>query len=270
MRVIKRSEFDSLLRKIKKISAGGGGQGGGDMLKSVYDINNDGIVDNSDKLDGEHSSAFAPSSHNHDSVYAPISKGVTNGDSHDHVGGDGAAITENALSLSDITTGNANASRHGFCPKVPNDTSKFLRGDGEWAVPSGAGGLGYTLQAAATSFSPSGGITYYIGQPGTAQSTADRNRVYFPKAGTIKRAIVYWCATGTAGTAEVISVYLSKNNLSDTLIGQWENSEAKKVMNNGELNISVSAGDYFEIKIVCPTWATNPTNVLISVVVYVE
>lgn len=31
-------------------------------------------------------------SHNHDSVYAPIAKGVTNGDSHDHNGGDGAQI----------------------------------------------------------------------------------------------------------------------------------------------------------------------------------
>lgn len=30
--------------------------------------------------------------HNHDSVYAPIAKGVTNGDSHDHNGGDGAQI----------------------------------------------------------------------------------------------------------------------------------------------------------------------------------
>ena len=116
--------------------------------------------------------------------------------------------------------------------------------------PSEGSGLGYSLQATATSFSPSNALTYYIGMPPTAQSTVDRNRVYFPKAGTIKRAIVYWCATGTAGTAELISVYLRKNNLNDTLIGQWENSEAKKIMNNGELNISVLAGDYFEIKIV--------------------
>ena len=134
----------------------------------------------------------------------------------------------------------------------------------------GGSGLGYSLQATATSFSPSDAKTYYIGMPPTAQSTVDRNRVYFPKAGTIKRAIVFWCATGTAGTAELISVYLRKNNSSDTLIGQWENNQAKKLIDNSELNISVSAGDYFEIKIVCPTWATNPTNVLISAVVYIE
>ena len=65
MRVIKRSEFDSLLRKIKKITAGGGGHAIGDMLKSVYDSNDDGVVDNSDKLDGQHASAFASADHTH-------------------------------------------------------------------------------------------------------------------------------------------------------------------------------------------------------------
>ena len=97
------------------------------------------IVDNSDKLDGYHSSDFATATHNHDSDYAPISKGVTNGDNHDHAGGDGAAITENAISLSDVTTDDVSTSKHGFCPKLPDDSSKFLNGIGVWAVPSGGG-----------------------------------------------------------------------------------------------------------------------------------
>ena len=153
------------------------------------------------------------------------------------------------------------------------DTNELYIGTASGNVklfPSEGSGLGYSLQATATSFSPSDALTYYIGMPPKASTTADRYRVYFPKAGTIKRAIVYWCATGTAGTAERIDVYLRKNNSSDTLIGYWNDDQKKKVMNNGELNISVSAGDYFEIKIVCPTWATNPTNVLISAVVYIE
>ena len=40
----------------------------------------------------------ASSSHDHDSTYAPIAKGVTNGDSHDHSGGDGAQIDHTTLS----------------------------------------------------------------------------------------------------------------------------------------------------------------------------
>jgi len=37
----------------------------GDMLKSIYDTNSDGIVDNADKLDGKHASDFALASHTH-------------------------------------------------------------------------------------------------------------------------------------------------------------------------------------------------------------
>lgn len=65
---------------------------------------------------------------------AVASKGVTNGDSHDHVGGDGAPITEATLSLSDVTTANVSTTKHGFAPKAPNDTAKYLRGDGAWAT----------------------------------------------------------------------------------------------------------------------------------------
>lgn len=36
--------------------------------------------------------------HTHDATYAPIAKGVTNGDAHDHAGGDGAQIAYAGLS----------------------------------------------------------------------------------------------------------------------------------------------------------------------------
>lgn len=43
-------------------------------------------------------------------------------------------VTESDLSLSDVTTADVSTSRHGLCPKAPNDTAKFLRGDGTWAT----------------------------------------------------------------------------------------------------------------------------------------
>jgi len=43
-------------------------------------------------------SSFATSGHNHDATYAPIAKGVTNGDSHDHNGGDGGTIAYGSIS----------------------------------------------------------------------------------------------------------------------------------------------------------------------------
>jgi len=164
----------------------------GDMLKSVYDTDDDGKVDSaetadtasdSDKLDGYHSSDFATSTHNHDSAYAPISKGVTNGDSHDHVGGDGAAITEAAISLSDVTDNNVSTSKHGFCPKLPNDDTKFLSGVGNWAVPSGGGGSSDAISQAINPIKKYGSNTYWIGldgatSPATTTFTANRLFIY--------------------------------------------------------------------------------------------
>lgn len=66
-------------------------------------------------------------------------RGVTNGDSHDHNGGDGAAIVEAAITLADNTTNDVSTTKHGFAPKLPNDSSKFLNGQGGWTTPAGGG-----------------------------------------------------------------------------------------------------------------------------------
>ena len=52
-------------------------------------------------------------------------------------GSSGGAVTESSLSLSDITTGDASASRHGFLPKLPNDNTKCLLGDGTYGACTG-------------------------------------------------------------------------------------------------------------------------------------
>jgi hypothetical protein len=41
-------------------------------------------------------------------------------------------ISDATISLSDITTGNANTSRHGFLPKLSNVAAEFLNGVGAW------------------------------------------------------------------------------------------------------------------------------------------
>jgi len=48
-----------------------------------------------------------------------------------------ALVTDANMTTTDITTNNVSTSKHGFAPKAPNDTTKFLRGDGTWAsLPS--------------------------------------------------------------------------------------------------------------------------------------
>jgi hypothetical protein len=49
-----------------------------------------------------------------------------------------SAVVEGDLSFTDVVTANASATTHGLLPKLANDTSKFLRSDGTYQVPTGA------------------------------------------------------------------------------------------------------------------------------------
>lgn len=49
------------------------------------------------------------------------------------------AIVEADITLADNTTGDVSTSKHGFVPKAPNDTTKFLRGDATWGIPLSTG-----------------------------------------------------------------------------------------------------------------------------------
>lgn len=56
-----------------------------------------------------------------------------------------ATITEAKMNLADNTTNDVSITKHGFVPKAPNDTTKFLRGDGTWATAIAAAFYIYTL-----------------------------------------------------------------------------------------------------------------------------
>lgn len=49
------------------------------------------------------------------------------------------SIVEADLALTDITTNNSNTSNHGFLKKLSNDSTQFMNGQGNWAVPPGTG-----------------------------------------------------------------------------------------------------------------------------------
>lgn len=212
---------------------------------------------NADTVDSLHATAFAVAA-----------KGVTGGDSHDHADGDGAVIPEGGLSLSDVATGDVSTAAHGFAPKAPNDVTKFLRGDATWAGPAG-----YALPVISAALAaPTDEYSYYFGGVADAPNSAgsaDKSRLYIPKAGTITTAYIFWYAE-TAGTGEEVSVYIRLNNTSDTLIAALSNTNATKVFSNVALSIAVAQGDYIEIKMVCPAWATNPAAIHLGGNIYVE
>lgn len=62
---------------------------------------------------------------------------------HDHTNSaGGGTLSETALSLTDVTTNNASTLKHGFLPKLDNNSSHFLDGTGAWSTPAGGGGGG--------------------------------------------------------------------------------------------------------------------------------
>jgi hypothetical protein len=135
-----------------------------------------------------------------------------------------------------------------------------------------SGGNGYVLNgAAANQATTTDAQTLYWGcMPSLAvTTTANNTRLYIPKAGTIKAAQVFLHAA-TAGTAEAWVMNIRKNNTTDTQIASLSLAAAQRLWANYALNIAVAAGDYIEIKEVCPTWATNPANVRRSCNIYVE
>ena len=105
--------------------------------------------------------------------------------------------------------------------------------------------------------------------PKTPITTANISKIYIRKAGTIKIAEIY-VYSGTAGTAEAWSLYIRKNNTTDTLIATLSVSASERVFSNTSLSIAVSVGDYIEIKGIQPTWGTNPLTTIYGGYIYIE
>lgn len=128
---------------------------------------------------------------------------------------------------------------------------------------------GYTLNASlVTVLNALDATTYYFGFAGSTTNVNSR-RIYVPKAGTIKS--VYGVFVGTAGTNEQSTLSLRLNNTTDiTITSTLDLSSLPLGISNTSLNTAVVAGDYFEFKWVTPTWATNPTGILINLQIYIE
>ena len=178
-------------------------------------------------------------------------------------------MVELSLVLTDVVSRDVSISAHGFCPKAPNDASKFLRGDASWAVPAAV--ANYALAVVALNLATlADGNTYYFGSKAVAPSvTAGRARIFIPKAGAIK-AVYLHAYFGTVGTTENVSFYVRKNDTTDTLIETLSIDGGDLSIFNTSLNIAVAVNDSIEIKMVCPTWSTNPANMAIGGSVYIE
>jgi hypothetical protein len=137
------------------------------------------------------------------------------------------------------------------------------------------GKTGYALVGGAYVFSPAASSNYYFGGlPGEAPTTTSaRARIYIPKDGTLTSARVLWFEWGgTAGSGENVTMNIIKDNVttSPTLIQTIGNTNVAKLFSNTALNLAVVSGDYVEIQMVTPAWATPPTNIRLSVEFFIN
>lgn len=132
----------------------------------------------------------------------------------------------------------------------------------------------YTLLATtALPMNPADATTYYWGAfyGNTAMVTWGGTvfRQHIPRAGTISSA--YGFISCAAGTNETSSLYLRLNNTTDYLISSTiDNSSTIYFITNSSLNIPVVAGDYYVMKHVTATWATNPTTLMGTLTIAVD
>lgn len=229
---------------------------GGDMLKSVYDIDEDGLVGDSEKLEGS-----------------------TKVQVQDHVPQAHTLGSHSSKAHTELTS--VSADQHGDTKVNTKVVDEANIGDGktllyrtasgklEYEIPSG-GGLGYTLAVLALTASPlDGAINYFGNMPKAPVTGAANSKIYIRKAGTIKIAEIYTYSP-TAGSAEAWSMYVRLNNTTDTLIATLSVSANERVFSNTGLSIPVAVGNYIEIKIVNPTWATNPVSTCWGGYIYIE
>lgn len=130
--------------------------GTGDMSKSVYDTNGNGIVDKAESVSWsgvtDKPSSFTPSAHTHDDRYYTETEintlltGKANSSHGNHIPSGGSAGQILRWSAdgtaawgadNNTTYGVVSKTANGLAPMLPNETgtTKYLRQDGTWAVP---------------------------------------------------------------------------------------------------------------------------------------
>jgi hypothetical protein len=128
----------------------------------------------------------------------------------------------------------------------------------------------FVINVQALTSSPTDAQTVYFGMlPKAPTTTANISKIYIRKSCTLKHAEIY-CYSGTAGTNEAWSLYVRKNNTTDTLIATLNVAASERVFTNAALNVTLVAGDYLEIKGIQPTWGTNPLTCIYGGYLYFE
>ena len=124
----------------------------------------------------------------------------------------------------------------------------------------------------ATLAAPTDSTDYFFGNVGTTETTYLGQRIYFPVACTIKAAI-FNAYKAVAASNENVGIYIRLNNTTDYTVSttaQFVTGFGNDQVSNTSMSVPIAAGDYINLKISCPAWATNPTNIRLSMCISIE
>jgi hypothetical protein len=174
-------------------------------------------------------------------------------------------VRDTDLSFSDNTTNDVSTTKHGLVPKAPNDTTKFLRGDGTWNTAGSVwttvkktanesvnnAGTGATFQDDAELTFPVAANTSYsfrIHVFYTTNASADiKFQLTGPAAATLAQASLF-AATGSGiDTVETATAFSTAWTVLDT-------GTAGHAVIDGILHNGINAGS------VTLQWAQNSAN----------
>ena len=111
-------------------------------------------------------------------------------------------------------------------------------------------------------YTPADAGTVYFGLlPKAPTTTVNISCCEIMYNGTITGANIF-SYSGTAGTSENWVLYIRLKNTVDYTIATVSSATNKRIWESYALNIPVKKGDYFEIKSVQPTFATNPATTI--------
>lgn len=121
---------------------------------------------------------------------------------------------------------------------------------------------------------PADASTFYVGPncffPFTGGNT-DPNYFYAPITGTITSIRGNINVRGTLGTTEQFTLSIRVDETTDTTIVSNATADAFNVaFSNTSMSAAVTAGQRIRLKMVTPTWVTNPTVVRITMTVFIQ
>jgi hypothetical protein len=155
-------------------------------------------------------------------------------------------------------------------------TDQFLiarAGQNKSILGSQIGGGGYALQGEAYQFDPVDATDYWIANnmPFSPNPFASVHRIYFPRAGILTSIIVSWDNwSGTAPSNESIDMQVGVSASYTTIGSAVADTSKQKKWTKTDLAVAVTTNDYIDVKMLPVTWATNPTNVNINWVAFIE